>query len=82
MKEDRKIRQNYGIRPKEEVISRIVLKIMSNVAKISRTGTEKEPLALMRSLVVRTCEVMGVGAKLEWDEEVCSKEQAMVETLK
>lgn len=48
---DRKLRQN-NIISREEEISRKVLKTMSNVAKISRTGIEKRPLDLGRSLVV------------------------------
>lgn len=51
-KEDRKLRQNNIIISREEEIPRKVLKTMSNVAKISRTGIEKRPLELVRSLVV------------------------------
>lgn len=49
-KEDRKLRQNIVIRPRKEGISRRVLKAMASVAEISRTGTEKRPLDLVRSL--------------------------------
>lgn len=47
-KEDRKLRQHNVINPREKGISRMVLKTMPNVVKITRTGTEKRPLGLVR----------------------------------
>lgn len=56
---------------------------MSNVVKVSRTGTEKRPLDLVRLLAVILqrggCESQ---VTTPWDEKVGSKEQAMVQTLK
>lgn len=47
-KEYRKLRQNNVITPTEKGISSSVLKIMPNIAKLSRTGAKKRSLDLVR----------------------------------